>query len=97
MIVIPWLGSPPADLPFLRSFDFFYLPIDFRNKCNVGYMFINFLEHGFAEESARRGRKVLLEYQRSTHCQIAIEKFSRGLEKSSSKCVTILLLAIEVS
>lgn len=35
------------DTNHAHKYDFFYLPIDFKNKCNMGYAFINFVDPVF--------------------------------------------------
>ncbi len=32
------------NLEFKNKFDVFYLPIDYQNKCNLGFAFINFID-----------------------------------------------------
>lgn len=47
------------NLGFEGLYDFFYLPIDYRNKCNVGYCFVSFVHN----DAARRFMEKMIGYK----------------------------------
>lgn len=61
------------DLKFKGHYDFFYLPIDFKNKCNVGYAFINFVNplHSFAAFCEEFNLKKWEKFNSEKVCDIA--------------------------
>ncbi|EER07470.1 hypothetical protein Pmar_PMAR020633 [Perkinsus marinus ATCC 50983] len=71
-----------------QSYDFFYLPIDLRNRCNVGYAFINFIEptrivpfyrafHGTGWKNFNNSKKICdLSYARIQGKEALMQHFS---------------------
>lgn len=60
---------------FYGKYDFFYLPIDFRNRCNVGYAFINFVSHIDAAlfRESFQGRQ-LKAFNSAKICEVTVAK-----------------------
>jgi hypothetical protein len=66
---------------FGGTYDFFYLPIDFKNKCNVGYAFINFIQYESVKKFYEEfHQKKWEKFNSEKVCQIA---FARIQGKSS--------------
>lgn len=71
------------DRYFKHTYDFFYLPIDFKNNCNVGYAFINFKKIETIEAFYNRFNKQRWEMFNSDKvCQI---KYARIQGKKECK------------
>jgi len=85
------------------DYDFFYLPIDFRNKCNLGYAFINFRNPrsivAFADyfsgkkwEHFKSDKVCLVSYARIQGKESLVEHFrtSRLVHKHEKYCPLVL-------
>lgn len=83
---------------FKGKFDFFYLPIDFMNNCNMGYAFINFSEveavkdfflkfEGMKWEKFNSDKVCSLKYAKLQGCASLINHFknSRVMNQKDNK------------
>lgn len=67
---------------FRGTYDFFYLPIDFRNRCNVGYAFINFVDPEHAKRFLQSLHRVKLPaYNSNKVCEVTYAHV-QGLEQN---------------
>eukprot|EP00635_Sarcinochrysidales_sp_CCMP3193_P013657 CAMPEP_0118896598 /NCGR_PEP_ID=MMETSP1166-20130328/4385_1 /TAXON_ID=1104430 /ORGANISM="Chrysoreinhardia sp, Strain CCMP3193" /LENGTH=1178 /DNA_ID=CAMNT_0006835657 /DNA_START=54 /DNA_END=3590 /DNA_ORIENTATION=+ len=77
------------NVKFKGCYDFFYLPIDFKNKCNVGYAFINLVDakdvarfyrefHGRRWNCFRSGKVCAITYARIQGRQAMITRFQNS-------------------
>lgn len=91
---------------FRGSFDFIYLPIDFRNGCSMGYSFANFIHpqdvvHFFTRWNGRRWpqfssrKRCELAFARIQGKQALVEHFqhSRTLLASPANCRPIVFIS----
>lgn len=71
---------------FKRYIDFFYLPIDFKKKCNLGYAFVNFSNGRAADEFVARLHGSRLPSFRKSPKVLAVQRARvQGLEANIQK------------
>merc|ERR1719158_2769711 len=64
---------------FDRTFDFIYMPIDFRNKNNVGYCFVNFIDYKYARQFVEQFEGKKLRAFKSSKCLGITPAHTQGL------------------
>lgn len=68
---------------FLGHYNFFYLPVDFKNGCNMGYAFINFGTHQSAVQFMNAYNGYQLPAKSSKICEVCwarVQGISRNVE-----------------
>jgi len=64
------------NIEFKGKFDFFYLPMDYDNQCNLGYAFVNFVDplhvlQFYSQYKSRKWKK----YKSHKECDLSYAKF----------------------
>lgn len=71
-------------LGFAGTYDFLYIPIDKRTAANVGYAFVNFVDHIWAQRCAERFEGYRFSHQKRSSNKLGTVSvaFLQGLEKN---------------
>jgi len=69
------------NIEFKGKFDFFYLPMDYDNQCNLGYAFVNFVDplhvlQFYSQYKSRKWKK----YKSHKECDLSYAKFQGKTE-----------------
>ena len=82
------------DEKFRGTYDFFYLPIDFKNKCNVGYAFINMVRPEYIIPLIQKfDRKKWEKFNSEKVCNISYARIQVKTSRKLCKPLLHLLLA----
>ena len=81
---------------FRGKYDFFYLPLDFENFCNLGYAFINFIEpmHILYFFDIFQGKK-WKKFKSNKECALTYAKYQGKFELTNLLDKSITLSKIE--